>query len=203
MKELKEIIGNNISLLRKQNDMTQQELADELAYSDKSVSKWERGEASPDVEVLVKLSKLFQISVDSLLSENVIDNQGKDNIKRQGQIKANKIIITCLSISAIWLIATVLFITGKFLDNKLNWPIFIWAIPLSCVLLLIFNCIWGKKTWICFLVSLIVWSLIACFNLQFLLNTGYNIWYIYFLGIPLQVAAILWHILIKTSKKNK
>ena len=183
--------------------MTQQELAEELAYSDKSISKWERGEASPDIEVLVKISELFQISIDSLLSENTLDEQQISDKKKQGQIKANKIIITCLSISAIWLIATVLFITGKFFNNKLNWPIFIWAIPLSCVLLLIFNCIWGKKTLICFIVSLIVWSLISCFHLQFLLNTGYNIWYIYFLGIPLQVAAILWHILIKTSKRNK
>lgn len=203
MKEIKEIIGNNIALLRKQNDMTQQELADELAYSDKSISKWERGEAVPDIEVLIKIADLFQISIDSLVSENQIHTQSETRKKIDEQIKSNKIIIALLSVSAIWIVCTILFITGKSFNNSLNWPVFIWAVPLSFVVLLVFNCIWGKKTWLAMITSSIVWSLLACFFIQFYLNTSHNIWYIFILGIPLQVAIIFWHILIKISIKKR
>lgn len=203
MKEVKEIIGNNIALLRKQNDMTQQELADELAYSDKSISKWERGEAVPDIEVLIKIADLFQISIDSLVSENQIHTQSETRKKIDEQIKSNKIIIALLSVSFVWLICTILFITGKSFNNQINWPVFAWAVPMSCIVLLIFNCIWGKKTWLAIITSAIVWSLIACLYIQFYIDNNFNMWYIFFLGIPLQVAIILWHLLIKISIKKK
>lgn len=203
MKDIKDIIGNNIALLRKQNDMTQQELANELAYSDKSISKWERGEAIPDVEVLIKIADLFQISIDSLVSENQIHTQNETRKKIDEQIQSNKIIITLLSVSAVWLVCTILFITGKSFNNKINWPVFIWAIPLSCIILLIFNCIWGKKTWLAIITSLMMWSIISCLYIQFYIDNDYNMWYIFFLGIPLQVAIILWHLLIKISIKKR
>ena len=56
MDNLNYIVSKNLSDLRKRNGLTQAELAEKLNYSDKAVSKWEKGESLPGVEVLYKLS---------------------------------------------------------------------------------------------------------------------------------------------------
>ena len=63
---LAEIIGKNIMRLRKMANMTQSDLAEQLNYSDKSVSKWEQGNGIPDVRILVRLSELFGVTLDEL-----------------------------------------------------------------------------------------------------------------------------------------
>ena len=67
MEDLKAIFAENLSALRKKKGWTQLELAERLNYSDKAVSKWERGESLPDVTILKKISQLFEVTVDYLL----------------------------------------------------------------------------------------------------------------------------------------
>ena len=67
MEDLKKIIAKNIQSLRKAAGVTQIELAERLNYSDKAVSKWERGEAYPDTENLIIISEMFSITIDELL----------------------------------------------------------------------------------------------------------------------------------------
>ena len=62
MNELKNIIASNITYLRKQKKLTQAELAQELNYSDKAVSKWERGESVPDIETLKNIAEMFEVT---------------------------------------------------------------------------------------------------------------------------------------------
>jgi len=64
------MIGNRISELRKQNGMSQEELADRMGVSRQSVSKWESGQSMPEVEKLILLSDLFHVSTDYLLKED-------------------------------------------------------------------------------------------------------------------------------------
>ena len=64
---LKVMIGSNIAAYRKRAGLTQAGLAEKLNYSDKAVSKWERGESIPDVLTLMQLAELFEISVNDLL----------------------------------------------------------------------------------------------------------------------------------------
>ena len=64
MDELKETISKNLVELRTGARLTQAQLADMLNYSDKAVSKWERGEAIPDIRVLIKLAEIYNISVE-------------------------------------------------------------------------------------------------------------------------------------------
>ena len=63
----KKTIGKFISVLRKANGMTQQELGDKLLVSDKTVSKWERDERMPDISLLPAIAEIFGITVDELL----------------------------------------------------------------------------------------------------------------------------------------
>ena len=67
MEEVKDIVAKNIHELRKKNNMTQLELAEKLNYSDKTVSKWEKGENSPDITVLVEIANIFGVSLDYLV----------------------------------------------------------------------------------------------------------------------------------------
>ena len=70
MDELKLIFASNLIRLRTAAGMTQAELGEQLNYSDKSISKWERGEAIPDAMVLKRMSELFGVTVDYLLNEH-------------------------------------------------------------------------------------------------------------------------------------
>ncbi len=63
-------IGEKIKKLRKVNDMTQEKLADYLGVSFQAISKWECGIASPDISLLVPISRLFGISIDELFDNS-------------------------------------------------------------------------------------------------------------------------------------
>ena len=68
--ELKLVTAGNLINLRTGAGMTQAELGAKLNYSDKSISKWERGEAIPDAYVLTQMADLFGVSVDYILSSH-------------------------------------------------------------------------------------------------------------------------------------
>ena len=70
MSEIKPIIAKNIASLRTSAGLTQLELAEKLNYSDKAVSKWERGESTPDVAVLTHIADLFGVPLDYLVRED-------------------------------------------------------------------------------------------------------------------------------------
>ena len=67
--KLKKQIGANIASYRKHLGLTQAGLAEKLNYSDKAVSKWERGESVPDVLTLINIAELFEITVNDLLQD--------------------------------------------------------------------------------------------------------------------------------------
>jgi transcriptional regulator with XRE-family HTH domain len=81
LEDIKSVIAENISRLRRENNMTQIELADRLNYSDKAISKWERGESVPDISVLKAIADLFGVSVDYLISsehEKITESADED-----------------------------------------------------------------------------------------------------------------------------
>ena len=61
-------IANRLVRLRKENHMSQEELAAKIGISRQAVSKWERAEASPDTDNLILLARIYKISLDELLS---------------------------------------------------------------------------------------------------------------------------------------
>jgi len=189
MKEMKQIIANNIIALRKKNKLTQAELAQKLNYSDKAISKWERAESIPDVEVLKQIADMFGVTVDYLITENA--EQYKDKFKIPEQNKANQITIVLLAVTLVWLVATIVFVYALIDFNYILWQAFIWAIPISSVVLTVFHQIWAKNNKIYQLIinTIFVWGLIASIYLQFL---TYNLWLIFFIGLPIQVVLVLW-----------
>lgn len=196
MNELKNIIASNIIYLRKKQKLTQAELAEKLNYSDKAVSKWERGESIPDIETLKNVADLFGVTVDFLLKENA--GQEIENFKPKNENKPNQLTITLLAVCMVWLVATIVFVYVKINHGFVFWNAFVWAIPLSCIILEVFNKMWGKRQFRIYIDTILIWTLLTSFYLQFL---SYNLWLIFFIGVPLQILSILWATM-KPRKKN-
>ncbi len=198
MNDMKSIIATNIIKLRKENKLTQAELAEKLNYSDKAISKWERGESVPDIEILKNLADMFGVTVDYLITENA-DSFG-DKFKLPKQTKANQIAIAMLGVSLVWLVATIIYVYCNISAGHNLWTVFIWAIPLTCIVLAIFNRKWGNRNFEFYINTVFNWTFLASIYLQFF---AYNIWLVFIIGIPIQVIIILLVSIRKNSIKQK
>lgn len=197
MKDINLIIGNNIKELRKINKMTQSDLAEKLNYSNKAVSRWESGEVIPDVQTLNNICEIFEVPIESIFKEQLPTEKVKKEYKfRMG----NKMAISLLAIMMIWLIATVVFVYSRITFDDNLWQVFLWAIPLSCIIGIVFNSIWGRKFFNFVLISILIWSTLACIYLQFI---KYNMWLIFIIGIPTQIGVILWSNIHRHPKKDE
>ena len=189
MEGTKNTVAKNIVRLRQASGMTQAELAAKLNYSDKAVSKWERGESMPDVAVLSKIADLFQVSLDWLVRGEVMS--AEPAVKEKSRV--NRVMITVMSVILVWLVAALVFmvihlITG---GNVANILVFIYAVPASLIVWLVFNSIWFRPRMNYLIISLLMWSLFVTIHMT-ILPFGYNVWPIYLLGIPSQLIIFIW-----------
>ncbi len=188
---LKTAVADNIAFYRKKSGFTQQQLAERLNYSDKAVSKWERGDGMPDLMVLNDMADIFGITLN--------DFTRNPKNRKYHIIRQNKIVISLFSAGLVWLVATMLFVMLSMVapTYSRSWMCFIYAIPASCLVLFIFSCIWKNK-WIIFSTyTLLIWSVLLA---VFLAVTFSHSSYIFIVGIPLQVLGILW--LIKRKERT-
>ncbi len=197
--KLKTQLGANIAAYRKYHRMTQMGLAEKLNYSDKAVSKWERGESMPDVSTLVQIAELFDITVNDLLAdpdalpanpsrvEQVMTKAVEKTIKR----KANKPMILGLAAIVVWFVALLIFVVLFSLDIQKSWLAFVYAIPVEAVVRLSLRSAWHDFRQNQWLVSQIVWGCLLSLYLSLLILAGLNIWMLFLLGIPGQIAVFL------------
>lgn len=175
-------VSTNIAKLRKYHNYTQLELAEKIGYSDKSISKWERGEALPDLIVLVKLANLFDVSLNDLILDDSIKLKKKLNKKR-------KALITILSFGLTWLIATIVYVLLELIiPNSYSWLSFIYAIPISMIVLVVFTALWWRHIYLFISVSLLYWSIALSL---FISIPNDKIWLVFILAIPLQILTLI------------
>lgn len=189
MSEVKQIIGTNLTELRKKKHLTQAELAAKLNYSDKAISKWEHGDAVPSIENLLEICDFYGITLDQLVNENTKNLKPKDEEK---QNKVNKLVVTLLSFFTVWTLGTIVYVFLDLLLIKNEWLVFIWCVPVSSIVLIVFNGIWGKRKYSFFLVTVLIWSLITGIYLTFLIKYNLNLWLLFTIGIPGTIITILW-----------
>ena len=194
MKNIAEVIANNLIMLRKKHNLTQNDLAEKLKYSDNTISRWEHAEITPTIETLQKIAEIYDVPLEYLLKENITENIAKDDKLE----RLNKLSSVLLMVSVVWFVAVIVFIYGKMFFNTYFWTAFIWAIPVSCLVLLPFNDYWGKYIYKFVILSIFTWSLILSIFLQLL---QYKLWLIFFAGIPAQLVLIILSF-IKPKKKK-
>ena len=185
MDDLKVITASNIINLRTAKGMTQAELGELLNYSDKSVSKWERAEAVPDAYVLKKMSGIFGVSVDYLLSSHDSWERPESFKKEERNFHSN--IITILVIFGIWTLAFLVYVIGWLLEANW-WLLFVYAVPVSLITFLVLNSVWeqGKNN------RHIIYGLVASvFITVYITFRSYNPWQILLLLVPAELIVFL------------
>ncbi len=200
--DLAVIVGKNIMRLRRMKNMTQLDLAEKLNYSDKSISKWEQGNGMPDVRILVRLADLFNVSLDDL----VRDHSEKQIVPKKTKLIRRIIIIAC-SVGLCWLVATVLYVLlGIFVPviQKDLWLAFLYAVPFSSIVVLVFSSIWNYRATRVVSLSVLIWTLLACVYLTaFVCGYQDNMWLIFLIGVPLQVLTLFFFVWWKGAKISK
>lgn len=198
IENIRKNIKENLVKYRKNAGLTQAQLAEKLGYSDKTISKWEREEGVPDIYILKEIADLYGVTVDDLISPapsllTKIKTKAKEKLSNR-----NKVVISLLATCLVWLLATTLNIIFDIVhiwDHLSN--IFIYAIPLSCIVLIVFNSIWGKRIYNLFLISVLIWTFTLSLYVTFDVDKFYKI---FFIPIPLQALTVLWFLIDKKKE---
>lgn len=215
MTEMKGIFAANLSSLRSQRGWTQVELGEKLNYSDKTISKWERGESIPDAAILKEISRLFGVSLDTLLTDHegkdpdhweenkVQKNQKKNKDKKKSahqrlmelpslerkHANAKHLLISTVSVSGMWLLAFGALIITWAVTGRLQWMIVAYTLPVMFILGIVFESVWGEKRliWNLIFVTFLILCLILDVYLQIRISTGYNAWMLFLIMIPVEI----------------
>lgn len=191
-------IGENIARLRRLSNMTQSELAEKINYSDKSVSKWEQGNGIPDVRILLQLAELFNVSVDDLVREH----KEAPVMPKKTRLR-RRIIVSLLSVGLCWLVAVVAFVFIGIIwpDVPNTWLAFVYAVPASAIVVLVFSCIWRYRWVRIAAITVLIWLTLTCIYLTAHV-CGAEIGLIYFIGVPLQILALIFFVPWKSLHPN-
>lgn len=204
-------IGTNISSYRKEAGLTQANLAEKLNYSDKAVSKWERGESIPDVITLMQLAEQFGITVNELLVDpNQLPGNPTTLEKAMSQVsekalrrKANKNVILGLSSTLVWFVALLFFVVISSFGIPKSWVAFIYGIPINAIVLLSLRSAWHDFRWNKALITAIVWGSLLSVYISLYVFLEQNVWKVFLLGIPGQIAIFLWFRLFRHVSAKK
>lgn len=200
MEDIKMVVARNIAELRLLNNMTQLELAEKLNYSDKTISKWERGESSPDIAILVEIADLFGVTLDYLVRTENVNEQVTEN--KQKEARYNHKVITYISESCAWFVALFAFIITSLIVQKMTfqWMYFVYALPVVLIIRLVFNSIWFNPRHNYFIISALMWSVLTAIYTTFL-YFKINVALIYLLGVAGQIVIVLWSFIKKPKIK--
>ncbi len=159
--EFKSRVAKRLAYYRKKEGITQGELAQILNYSDKSVSKWERGEGIPDAYVLWEIAEHFGVTLNDLISN--------EEPRKADRAREHRRFIPVLSVGLAWLCASVVFFVLRlalpYFDRA--WLAFIYAVPVSFIIATVFSTMWYDLLARCVSVSGIIWGVFVSVLLTF------------------------------------
>ncbi len=185
LSELKLITASNIIRLRNNAGMTQAKLGAALNYSDKTISKWERGEALPDAYVLTQMAEMFGVTVDYILSSHDGWEAAAQEQKHERSYSAQ--VLMALIFVAVWTTALTVFVV-LWLFDIIWWRIFVIALPVSILVLLIFTCIFKQNRPLPYIIGALVLSV---FIVLFFFIPHKAPWQLFLIALPSLVIVFL------------
>ena len=190
MEDIKSNVAKNITELRILNNMTQMELGERLNYSDKTISKWERVESSPDLSALVEMADLFGVTLDYLVKSENIEEAVVERKTKEASF--NRRAVSYIAEGGGWIVAIFAFIVTTLITNQMTfqWLYFVYALPVVLIVKLIFNSIWFNPRHNYLIISALMWSIFVAIHITFL-YFKVNVSLIYLLGIAGQIVIIL------------
>lgn len=201
MSDLKEIIAANLIRLRQEVGLTQAQLAEKLNYTDKAVSKWERGESIPDLRVLIQLAEIYNITVDDIVRE-----KKAEEVKPKLNLFHKRLLITLLSFALVWVVATGVFMILYCIPavRSRAYLSFVIAPLVSTVVLVVFSSLWGRRITTALAASAVVWSVMLIVHVFLSVYAPKtSIWPFYLVAAGVQVLVAGWFVLRKLYKPNR
>ena len=184
--ELKLITASNLINLRTGSGMTQAELGAKLNYSDKTISKWERGEAIPDAFVLTQLAELFGVTVDDLLSSHSKWEPPEDEtVGPEFTYSTDRII--ALVMLGVFTLALTVFVTLWMLQI-VEWRVFLVGLSVALLTAMILDCVYKKAKNLQYILGAFVLSL---FVLVYFFLPKTNPWQLFLLAAPAEAIVFL------------
>ena len=185
LSELKLVTAGNLIKLRTGRGLTQAELGAMLNYSDKTISKWERGEAIPDAYVLTQIAEIFGVTVDALLSPpgRWTPPEPEQEEERSYSVRA----ILAIAVLGVWTLALSAFV-ALWLAHIICWQIFVVALPVSILTYLVLICFFKRRKHLKIVVALFVLSLFA---MAYLLFCHASPWQIFLVAILAEALVFL------------
>ena len=187
LSELKLISASNIIKLRTEAGLTQAELGEKLNYSDKTISKWERGEAIPDAYVLTQMAEIFGVTVDYLLSSHDAWESPDQQAARQKEAGYSVNMIIAISVLGVWTMALTIFVLLWLFDIIL-WETFIVALPVSILTYMVLICVFRRRQHLQFVIAAFVLSM---FILLYFTLPMQKPWQLFLIAIPAEIIVFL------------
>ena len=183
-------VSKNIAAYRKSHQDTQLDLAAKLNYSDKSVSKWERGESLPDVFILAQIAELYGVTVSNLIGEVEPPKESKPHYH---------MFILILSVALVFTIAAVLFCAFAIAEVPFRaWLFFIYALPVAAIVCIVFTSLWWSILWQTLSITVLIWTAGLCLYLSLPIP---NLALIFVVCAAVQVLIVLWELFRKYKRK--
>lgn len=207
--DFKKEFGENICRLRRQKGITQIQLAENLNYSDKAVSKWERGESVPDTYTVLKIAQLFDVSTDELLGrKTAVPEEKEQKIKPRFSFEPKQTFVPLIATIGVYFLASIVFFILKNITatSDFAWKSFVYATPAAAIVITVFATMWWKLKYQCMCVSAIIWSIGATIYCSFPVQ---NFRYIFIPCGILQCVCILTYVFVyfwvkgNSAKQNK
>ncbi len=194
----REIIAENISSLRRSAKLTQAELAEKMNYSDKAISKWERGDSIPDVLVLAELAELFSVTVDYFLHEHADGEKKPVFEENRRRVRLATVLTAFIAPFAVSVL--LFFVLREVIGGAWLWKLFIVPLPVVSIVALVFSSIWYKKRATLLLsVSAVLWT--STLLAYVFLNSILDAWFLFVIAIPLEAIVMFWFLLLKKKSK--
>lgn len=197
-----EQLAKNLAYYRKESGLTQLELAEKFNYSDKSVSKWERGEGFPDVFVLKSLADFYGITVDDLYASE------HKKIVSQNHSLGKQVYIKLFSVGISWLVTLIVFFfLITFLKNTAfkPWLVFVYGVLASAIVLLVWDFIYHHRFLRMIDTTVIIWigTLSVYLTLvNVIKNSPAALAFIFIVAVPLQILEVIWFFFHRNKKRT-
>ena len=194
---LKQNIAANISECRRRAGLTQAGLSEKINYSDKSVSKWERGEGVPDAQTLVALAELFGVTVNDLVyaaGDAAAPERREPDVPPERELTQRHLLITFFAVALVWFAAGMTVCLLKLLLPSVPtiwcWRTLLYALPASFAVWFVFSMLWWPIDWQPLCLSGFVWTAAAAIYFTFPLP---GIWLVAPVAATVQVLILLAH----------
>lgn len=200
--ETKDIIAGNIIGLRKKKGLTQAELAAQLGFTDKAISKWERGLSLPDAPTLQELATFFGVDVNYLFTAHVYDPLDKESEQklRRKEIWIKAIYVGSLFLIFVILSAILLSAIADIYDETAKIRAYLFILPGLAFLALLINVAFGHNGRMnLILSSLLTWALADA--LYYFL--GHRLVLIFAIAAVIQIAIVLFPKLSTPKEKKR